>query len=881
MQSSRAKELLPKVQAHLLDCWVSQKPVSLRSVAAAVGELRSRSTDDGTVNSEWTSTALKSYWKRMAGQGLLIPAIGDATIADAKLGFHARGVNLTGLPLAQCSFRIMLEPFLADAEVSKNDKRVLKEGLRLVLPGLTNVSLAGTKTDEMVLVAASRISPELVPKLPALLRAQNAKGSEYGRVFRNCMRHAMSNGHAVAIFPSPPPDDTWSAWVADHLPIADSGATRKQVVQARAAVRALRVQLEEIALDNKDAALPATPDDVTADTATKAITRLLTVHGQHRLMPLYRRILVKLGERGLGPYRHGAQIGRDLLTQADGLRWSPRLYLHSESAANNACTWTALIETLCEHKISPDMIAFVGWIRDFSTLSDRELARHLDKNGQKVFPSRRRGFLVGLGAEQGRIRAFRAYLGAALNIKGIDPAACRPQIVFGQDFELLTDEILEYWQKCVDANRERVALGIPPLGKAKHAASGGIHSVVVLGGMVALMGYERSRHERGQRGAKLRVGGHGKEIGLDWNDMRRVDKTIGEELFAGAYEHSRMKGNQLEADRGGATATTHKVKKIVFEDTLTADLMPAALEALRRRIDAKKVDRSLAGDAVAHLAAGIISSGATRIEELAHLRYDRHFTAAHRAEMGIPLEAWDRKGDYCAHQIPLNEALTPPWLISYVADVARPILLARWMARGNSAHNFVIMDARGRPFGDPLESADGKTRDARVIAHRKGKLIMLFKDVRIGALSAAGLPILDGYALSGTHGDRGRIANIAVNLKGVGSERAARLLGHKEKGNGQRTLTVERSYSQSNLEANRETLHEILLARPWYAARFGPAPIASSGYASFDAERDKILGDARDLRVPGETVGQLLLEAMARWTGASAARERQATAAAR
>lgn len=858
---SRADELGPKVRAHLLDCWLAQEPVSLRGLSIAVGELRTKKDGNGNIVYEWTSTGLRNYWKAMANQGILIPATGEVATIEEKLGFHARGLNLTGRLLTDCSLRTMLEPFLADPEVSKEDKRVLKEGLRRVLSGLTGVPLAGTKTDHMVLVAASRVAPDLVPKLTGLLRAENAKGAEYARVFRNCLRHAMAHGNAVAIFVAPRPDDQWTAWVGRHLPLAAEGPTNPHVDRARCAISALRVELEAMTVEERGGPMPATPDDLPASLATKAITRVLTIRGDHRQMPLYRRQLLKLGERGLGPYRGGATIGADLVVLADAIHWSPHYFLHSTKPAENAATWEALLATLHESKIAPEMIPFVEWVRDFSTLPDRELSQRKDEKGRKVFPMRRKSFLVEGAAELGRIRAFRAYLGAAVTLSGVAPRDCVAEVTFGQDFEILTDAIVEEWAKRVDANDARKQIGVPPLGLAKHNASTGLLNLIAVGGMIALMGFERSRHQRGQPGATAKAGRDGHVLGVDWNKLRSSEKTVGEHLFATAYEHSRMTGMKLQDDRGGALATTHKPKKEVFADTPTADLIPAELELLRRRIDGKHKDDGLAFDAMSLFGGGIVASGASRIEELAHMRCDRNFTAEHRADMGIYLAEWDRKGDYCAHEIPLNEALTPRWLIAYVLDVSRPKLLKRWIAAGNEPHQFVFMNASGRPFGDPNESEDGKRRDARVINKRKGKLIELFKDVRLRALVNAKLPILDGYATAGSHGDRGRIGNIGVNLKTVGAGRTGRLLGHRAA----RSSTVERSYSRIELEANRETLHDILMSRPWYARRYGTPVATAQGYSSFGAERDWILTHARDSGLSGEIVGGMLKEAMMRW----------------
>ena len=169
--------------------------------------------------------------------------------------------------------------------------------------------------------------------------------------------------------------------------------------------------------------------------------------------------------------------------------------------------------------------------------------------------------------------------------------------------------------------------------------------------------------------------------------------------------------------------------------------------------------------------------------------------------------------------VPLVDELTPRWFVDYVMDVARPKLLDTWVADGNAAHNFLIMDRKGRPFGDPRESDDGRVRDEVLVKTRKGKLEAMFLDFRIPALVRAGLPVTLSHGTNTPHGDRGRVLNICRNTAGIGSARGGQLAGHVG------TTTVDRSYAIANADAHREVLREVLQTRPWYAERFGtPQP---------------------------------------------------------
>jgi hypothetical protein len=457
----------------------------------------------------------------------------------------------------------------------------------------------------------------------------------------------------------------------------------------------------------------------------------------------------------------------------------------------------------------------VEWVRDYSSLSDTELTKVIDeKTGRRRFPTLRPGKRkVGYGALMSRIRVFRSWLGIAVHVLKIAPSKCTPERVFGTRFEDIALELRDQWERRAAAGQRRVELGLPPLGKAQHAASSGLHNTMALAGVIALLAYDRSRHERrlsladyegheepGQRvnRGKLRVARH---------------QTAAEASFAEAYNISRTLSEQIVSNRGGMLVTTNKDKAVVFDDIPTMDLIPAALDEIQRRIRAKQSDDGLPFEALRTFLAAIIASGAVRLEECAHMRDDVHFDAKRRSQGYIFLRAVDRKGDYCDHVVPLIEELTPRWLVDYVMDVARPALMAKWTGAGNAPHHFIFMNARGRPFGDPRESADGLRRDARLIATRKGKLQGIFLDLRYQELRRAGLPAIIAHGSHGPHGDRGRVGNICRNTGRIGAERGGQLLGHA----GQ--TTVDRSYAVASAEAHRAILREVLRTRPWYVAR--------------------------------------------------------------
>lgn len=891
MPESRAPELEPKVRAHLLHCWLQGRGTSLRDTAMAIGELRMQSdggeaadapplddVDEAEGGSgerkEWASTAIRNYWRGLKASGVLIPA--EQMPRGRSVGF-----NLTGRPVEECTLGSMLRPYLAGSSLSARDRRELKTGLRKVLPQLTGVALQGTKTDEMVMVAASRVGPELVPTLVELLEALPSGGSEYARLLRKCMRDAFAQGNAVVMLPALQHRDAWAVWMDEHLPPAVDGRTPPVVERARRACKRLQLELEAMTPEERGGPVPATPRDVDPSLASRAIERVLTVHGDHRQYPLFRKELVRLGEQGLGPYRAGAELGAGLLVLADGKHPTPAFYLRSQELANNAATWPALLATMEEHRVASSMIEFARWVRDFSTLSDKELKQQRDESGRKQFPARRQKIEVELGAETGRIRAFRAFLGAAMNLLGVPGEECTEDRVFGISFEDLTDKIIEAWEARVAANKARAERGIPALGVVRHEASTGLHGLIAAGGMIASMAYDRSRHARGAKGLKMRKGRNGKDLGLDYDAARMQEKTVGETAFLEAYTYSRTTAGNLSNQRGGAQHATHKNKELTFADTPLCDLIPGELALLWKRIQSGRPDPSLPFEVLRAFACSLIATGQMRIEELAHIRQDKQLSPAMRERRGIALRCVDRKDNICAHEVAFNDALQPKWLVDYVFDIAIPALLEKHSARGHAQHPFVFMDANGRPWGDPKESEDGKVRNQRLVQTRKSKLVAMFKDFRLQALRRAGKPILNSHGNNTAHADRGRMANIATNLEGVGAERAGRLMGHLgTQGQGGRASTAERSYSRSNLEANRRTLHAVLLSRDWYRREYGlvthasgdnGAPARSLPRAapaeprSLDDELDAIYARAEQFKLDPAVVNTLVTRAMAKW----------------
>jgi hypothetical protein len=812
MPPSKAPQLVAPVREHALQCWLSGELTSRRKVAAALGMLKT--TKDG---SESVSTCLRNYLHRLKGEGVVLRVGGDDPDGPAeKLGFRIAGFNYAGRPLAEQSLRDALAPLLSDPGVKQANKQLLKEGLRLLLPSLTGVDLRGTKTDEMVLVAASRIKPDAVSGLQQLaLDLDHPKRNEFGRMIRHLMRYAHERNLIALVLPAKTKQDAWTSWIDAHLPIATKGPTSAQRDRQRRACRRLREQL--IAM--RPASMPATPDDVTPAMANAALERLVTVHGDWRNYPIYRRDLLDLGIEGLGPYRSVARIGIDLVRKYDGVHASPWFYLYDSRAAERGKKfepWASLIAAVQEHGLPASMLDFVGWVRDYSSLSDSQLSKVRDPlTGLRRFPKIRPAVRqVQYSAQMHRIQVFRAWLGIAVHILKIPPAECTPERIFGVEFDEIALAMRQEWERRAEASKERAVHGLPAVGGVRHAASAGLHDTIVLAGVIALLGYDKSRHERGLGLSGRKVAPSGRDAGVDMNGLRQADmQTVGEDRLAAAYAFGQALAKQLLGARGGRHVTTNKSREVVYADVPTMDLIPDAVDAIAARLAAKQKDDELPFDALRVFLAAIVASGAVRIEECAHLRQDVHFAAECRRAMVFSLRSVDRKGGYCNHVVPLTEELTPRWFVSYVMDVARPKVLARWTAVGHAPHEFIFMDRNGRPFGDPFESADGKARNKRLICTRKTKLEGMFLDFRISAMLAAKNEITLAHGNNTPHADRGRVGNICRNTAGIGAARGGQLLGHVG------STTVDRSYSIACGEAHRAILREVLQTRDWYARR--------------------------------------------------------------
>ena len=421
MTVSKAPELTPLLREHALQCWLAQEPTSRRKIAQVVGCLQ---VDDK--GNETVSTALKNLLKRLRDDGAMI-TVGESAAVDAKLGFRIQGFNFTGRPVAAQSLRDALGPYLADRGVKQTHKSLLKEGLRHVLPGLTGVQLRGTKTDEMVLVAASRVRPESVGLLLQMVAdLEHRKQSEFGRAIRNLLRYAHERDLLAIVLPARTEESPFETWLAATLPMATTGKTDPKRDRERRACRRLHEQLIEML----GAGAPATPDDTTVEQANAALDRLITINGDWRNHAVYRRELLDLGVRGIGPYRTVAAIGHGIMVKHDGVHLAPWFYLFEATAAEKrgkGDQWDSLLTAVDERGFPSAVRDLITWVRDYSTLSDTQLAKARNADGSRRFPLLRPDIReVKRAAAMSRVRAFRAWLGIAVHVLHIAPADAAP-----------------------------------------------------------------------------------------------------------------------------------------------------------------------------------------------------------------------------------------------------------------------------------------------------------------------------------------------------------------------------------------------------------------------------------------------------------------------
>jgi integrase len=821
---ARAPQYAPRaensalIRAALIDLWARGQSVAFAAVETYLAAKR-------TPLSRPTIATQVQSWK-LAG-------LAETTAAPRGTGERLHTLRLGGQKTATATLRTVVEFALTPASEFPSWARAnLRTALRLVLELPAGADLP------TILAAAAAVPPARLRDLPErLLTLAAARGltrrvaTNLESVLRRALRCAAEHNQIPLVFVVHETDAAW-----DALRWKFFGADSKVPLRSRPTYRRAFTRFWQhitVVLADPIHGRPNVTFEEITPTDMALLKRHLRRSDKAWLYTQIQHTLRWIGKtHGAGPYGGATSSSTDAvyLTPANRSR-----------KAGSLGSWPALIALFGEHGFGPEWLEFLAWYRDYSTLSDADLAANTER-----FPVRPTKRHLAPGTVVLRHFALRAWCGMARIVLNKHPADLTLQDVFGDSARLIGEKFKTWWAARADG------------GEVTDATSGGLTSVLLSAAMVARALCDRAAHQLGARAAT------GKAASLlEWEHGLRTSE---EEAYFRGYQALTAQAEQLEEKRktseSGHVHTTAKDVVRMIRQTppqwwqQVLDAMLADVQAgVARGRTGKKFFRLVSAS---YLLGFVISTGLRR-SELAHVRIgayvnrkgervDRQYGPRNRAARVVKLRAVDRKNRR-QHIAGVRERFCPLWLEALYLDTVRPFFLAK----GRQEHDWLFVNGSGAPYGCINETDSGQrtAEDMHRSTTRKLMLTKTFQQQVASAAARIGLPLPDEIHEFGFHAVRNVFAFLLFQTPGLGVTAAANWLGD-------RTQTVEGTYAEVD-----GTLVDLSACRDLVFAL--PTEVVAANGETAETASDAPRGVSST--PSGETTEQALMRLLGTFTG--------------
>ena len=563
---------------------------------------------------------------------------------------------------------------LAFRDLSLAQNRRLRTALRRYLE-------VERKDDDSLLDAARTVPADALYGLPDRVEeAGRAAGlatttvQPWASTVRAALILAAEKGAIPVVFPRYHEDDAWEAachrwlWTGDH---ETTSRTTRQTYASN--LLRLRGILE-------DMGLVCSPSDLTRELLEQTVyPHILQTLGN----PSYRRELAKVLRyvgrvHGEGPYAGSEEVPGQ----------GPEGFLRLADGSADGGDVPVLQEILREAGFHQDLLDFVAWYHDYSTLPESKIWDREDE-----FPARPPKRHLIPHTWRMRTNAIRAHCYQVLKLSQEEAFPLDLKHTLGVH-GVRAARMVELWWR-----------GRAARGEVESPYSQGLQQILLSTGLWARAAHDRARHVAGLRV----VTESDRPLSID--DLRRDSADLDDTalLYLDTYQHSRNRSDIFRDRRRksgvGHVHTDAKDIRRIYKAT-PPRYWVAIGDHLQARIqgwEGKKGDRfhRLVLNAYIH---GLILSTGCRGNELAWLRLHdgSPYLLDDRGDRRVAWEAWMRKNQK-AHSARVHERYVPGWLEALYLDEARPFFVQRGIEGGHikGDHDFLIVQPKS---GDSLSN---------------------------------------------------------------------------------------------------------------------------------------------------------------------------------
>jgi hypothetical protein len=680
--------------------------------------------------------------------------------------------NWTGAPVDSVNLSDVARQLLVDPDGNLNlaeHARKVRTGLRYAL------GVSETGTDQALLTECANVSARELHALPgrvfeaALEHGSKRNAGNCTSAVRRMLREAAEAGAIAVVLEKNWEEDEWTEARDRYFGAACGRLTQR--------LRGFRCHWNHYAEGAKSLErVPSGPEAVTP-AMVEEICSWHWEQGRTYLRNQLKNMLKWVARTHKeGPY--AAYVGDDSATWThNGWRNPGRLLLAKGRAGTG--DWSSLLQMVDEAGFPEEWVDFLEWYGEFLTLDFDEIERQADR-----FPTQPPRWGLKRTTLVKRIINIRTLLYHAPVVLGKPASEISLQDFLGDSHRRVLAHLRTWW-----AGRARDAAD--PVSSPN---SDGLEKLVLAYGLIAYAQHLRLRHDRNaapevpedhrlsiQQGATMTdpekklfeayraASSHAKKI---QKDRRRESAAFGDNTVR---DLPRLIGNTDAAF--WIALLDEMIRQVRAQVELSAEGQVLKVSAENQHTFFK-----LVGDAYYH---GWLISTGMRICETGHVRLDVQYSPELRSGTirQAHLRAVDRKDtpNTLPHQTAVRDRYVPGWLEELYLAHARPFFMQTWPAlKGHEcqSHEWLFVDAKGRPYGCAGEAADGGDRDSMAFNSRLTRLRLRWQArcARVAAGLGRRLPALPRE--SANHAVR--IAMGYQIRQELGLTAAANYLGDKE-----------------------------------------------------------------------------------------------------
>ena len=685
----------------IIRAWVEGEPctqAALANASAAAGEaLTPRQV--GIYFTKWSQAGLCDTQTTLNGRP------GAAFIFN----WHRTDLDATTL-------RDAVQPILmgADGQPAMTDHaRKVRTGLRCAL-GVKEIG-----TDGALLAACATIGVRELHALPQRVHARvldqsGSRNAENCRsAVRRMLREAAEGGIVPVILEKNWTEDDWSE-ARDRYFGSTCGKTTQTMRQFRTYWHRYTTGAKHLypEVEGPAAITPAMVDEICAWHWEDGRTYL-----KNQIRTMLKWVARTHNE---GPYVSYLEDAGATWTH-NGWRNPGRL----QTADGSACTgdWAALVSMVTAAGFSAEWRDFLEWYGEFITLGFDSIETQAQR-----FPTRPPRWHLKASALVKRIINVRTIMHQAPLALNMPAEQITPTVLLGESHRPFLAHLKKWWAGRAHDEADCVS----------SVNSDGLEKLVLAYGLMAYALHLKLRHGRN---AAPRVAEDHRLLIQQGVEMEGAEKNLFEAYRAAGSHAKTIKADRRRESSALGDNTVRDLPRLIRNTP--AEFWIAILDEMLRQVQAqvefssdgrlrtiKAADRhqffKLVANAYYH---GCLVSTGMRISETAHIRLDIQYSVQLRNAplREAHLRAIDRKEtvNTLPHETAIRDRYVPRWLEALYLDHARPFFMVEWpgeKGRKVQRHEWLFVDAKGRPYGCLGEAADGSGRNPITLNTRLGHL---------------------------------------------------------------------------------------------------------------------------------------------------------------